>query len=99
MNAARPADHPELRREATDQVGDFVGDLGVLGRVLVTDQRIDGQIILNQPHVPRPDVFQKLGARVSLLGIVGIVLQFAFHVEEDKTNAGVRQHRIANRNC
>ncbi len=69
---------PELRRKATNQVRDLIGDLGVLRRVLVADQRVDWQIILNQPDVSRPGVFQELGAGASLLGIVGIVLQLAF---------------------
>lgn len=54
----------------------------------MADQGVDGQIILNQPHVSRPGVFQELGAGISLLGIFGVVLQLPLHVEEDETDGG-----------
>ncbi len=77
----------ELRCEATDQVGDFVGDLGVLGRVRVADEWIDGQIFLNQPHIARAGLLEKPGKGLALLRVVGIVLQLAIHVEEHEPDA------------
>lgn len=46
----------ELRRKTTNQVRDFVGDLGFFGRFLVADERVDGQVILDQPQTDYAEI-------------------------------------------
>ncbi len=80
---------PQSRREAADQAGDLVGDLRVLSRVRVPVERIDRQVLLDQPDVLRAGLAEELGAVLPLLRAIWIVLEFALRVREHEADARV----------